>query len=167
MAKDKERRKGGESTAGRHVPPGGIVMVRDGTTLVAVAGPGAVVCFWNEASEVACLAHFAEPATYDPSKATARYGNVSLPTAISLIREVVGSSDLEAQIFGGAFQDDNDRNRAEANIDMARRILSAKGVKIVSEDVGGKKGRKIVLQGTTGHVAVVKVHKLRAGDWQP
>lgn len=167
MAKDKERRKGGDDTAGQHVPPGGIVLVRDGTTLVAVAGPGVAVCFWNESSEVACLAHFAEPAIYDPSRATARYGNVSLPTAISLIREVVGGSDLEAQIFGGAFQDEDGRSGAEANIEMARRILSAKGVRIVSEDVGGKKGRKIVFQGSSGHVAVVKVHKLRAEDWKP
>lgn len=167
MAKDKERRKGGEDTAGQHVPPGGIVLVRDGATLVAVAGPGVAVCFWNETSEVACLAHFVEPATYDPSMATARFGNVSLPTAISLIRETAGSTDLEAQIFGGAFQEESDRQRSEANIEMARRILSARGVRIVSEDVGGRKGRKIVFQGSTGHVAVVKVHKLRAEDWQP
>lgn len=167
MAKQTERRKGGESTAGRHVPPGGIVLVRDGTTLVAVAGPGVAVCFWNEASEVACLAHFAEPATYDPSRATGRYGNVSLPTAIAMVREAAASPDLEAQIFGGAWQEDADRPRSEANIEMARRILSAREVKIVSEDVGGTKGRKIVFQGSTGHVAVVKVHKLRSEDWQP
>ena len=167
MAKVKERRNGGEATAGQHVPPGGIVLVRDGTTLVAVAGPGVAVCFWNELSEVACLAHFAEPAIYDPAQATARYGNVALPTAISLIREVAGGSGLEAQIFGGAFQEEEDRPGSEANIEMARRILSAKGVKIVSEDVGGRKGRKIVFQGSSGHVAVVKVHKLRAEDWRP
>lgn len=167
MTKEKERRKGGEASAGQHVPPGGIVLVRDGTTLVAVAGPGVAVCFWNEAAEVACLAHFVEPATYDPSQATARYGNVALPTAISLIRESAGASDLEAQIFGGAFLEDGDRSGAEANIEMARKILSARGVKIVSEDVGGSKGRKIVFQGSSGHVAVVKVHKLRAEDWQP
>ena len=167
MAKVKERRKGGEDTAGRHVPPGGIVLVRDGTTLVSVAGPGIAVCFWNESHEVACLAHFAEPATYDPARATARFGNVALPTAISLVREVVGPSEIEAQIFGGAFQEDADRPKSEANIEMARRILSARGVRIVSEDIGGAKGRKIVFQGSSGHVAVVKVHKLRAEDWQP
>lgn len=167
MAKDKERRKGGEATAGQHVPPGGIVLVRDGTTLVAVAGPGVAVCFWNESHEVACLAHFAEPSTYDPARATARYGNVALPTAVSLVREVVGASEVEAQIFGGAFQEEGDRTMSEANIEMARRILSAKGVRIVSEDVGGRKGRKIVFQGSSGHVAVVKVHKLRAEDWRP
>lgn len=167
MTKEKERRKGGEASAGQHVPPGWIVLVRDGTTLVAVAGPGVAVCFWNEAAEVACLAHFVEPATYDPSQATARFGNVALPTAISLVREVVGPSEIEAQIFGGAFRDDADRPNSEANIEMARRILSAKGVRIVSEDIGGAKGRKIVFQGSSGHVAVVKVHKLRAEDWQP
>lgn len=162
-----DRRKAGEGTPGQHVPPGSITLVRDGTTLVAVAGPGVAVCLWNEASGVACLAHFAEAATYDPSKATARFGNVAIPTAIGLVREAVEAGEIEAQIFGGASLAGGESDRAEGNVAMARRILSARGIKVVSEDVGGTKGRKIVFQGGTGHVAVVKVHRLRSEDWNP
>ena len=162
-----ERRNGGRDVGGKHVPPGAIALVQDGATLVAVAGPGVAVCLWNEATQVACLAHFADPAVYEREKATARYGNVALPTAIALVREAVVGGTIEAQIFGGAARDTADAARADANVAMARRILTARGIPVVSEDVGGTKGRKIVFQGSTGHVAVVKVHKLRAEDWEP
>lgn len=167
MTTHAERRKGGSDVAGRHVPPGAIALVQDGATLVAVAGPGVAVCLWNEATQVACLAHFAEPAVYERSRATARFGNVALPTAIAMVREAVFGGPIEAQIFGGAARDDVEAARAEANVAMARRILTTRGIPVVSEDVGGTKGRKIVFQGSTGHVAVVKVHKLRAEDWEP
>ncbi len=36
---------------------------------------------------------------------------------------------------------------------------------VASEDVGGKKGRKILFDTASGHVAVLKVHDLRREDW--
>ena len=167
MAHRSERRQGGEGIPGQQVLPGSIALVHDGTTLVAVAGPGVAVCLWNESSKVACLAHFAEAATYETARATARFGNVALPTAIRMVRDVEPSGEIEAQIFGGASQVGQNLSRGDENVAMARRVLTAKGVKIVSEDVGGTKGRKIVFQASTGHVAVVKVHHLRADDWNP
>jgi len=167
MTRGQERRKGGVDVPGRQVGPGSIALVQDGTTLVAVAGPGVAVCLWNEATQVACLAHFADPAIYDRGRATARFGNVAVPTAIAMVRDAVVGGAIEAQIFGGAARDGRDSERADANVAMARRILSARGIPVVSEDVGGTKGRKIVFQGSSGHVAVVKVHKLRMEDWEP
>ncbi|MCB9496079.1 MAG: chemotaxis protein CheD [Fibrobacteria bacterium] len=162
-----ERRQGGKDIPGKAVPPGGIVLVQDGTNLIAVVGPGVAVCLWNEATQTACLAHFCQAAVYERVNATARFGNVAIPTAVEMIRKSVVGGRLEAQIFGGAARVEDGRESAEANIEMARRILAQRGVPVVSEDVGGEKGRKIVFQTTTGHVAVVKVHRLRAEDWNP
>lgn len=163
----RDRRKGGAELAGRQVPPGGIVLVQDGTNLVAVAGPSVAVCLWCHAASVACMAHFARPRVDDPALATARFGNVALPRAIELVREACEGGAFEAQIFGGAACDGQDPSIASGNIDMAKRVLAARGVSIASEDVGGAKGRKIVFNGRTGHVAVIKVHHLREGDWNP
>jgi len=163
----RDRRKGGADLAGRQVPPGGIVLVQDGGSLVAVAGPSGAVCLWCPDASVACMAHFARACVYDPALATARFGNVAVPRAIELVREAAGDLPLEAQIFGGAACPGQDPSIASGNVDMARRVLAARGVKVVSEDVGGAKGRKIVFHGQSGHVAVVKVHHLREEDWNP
>lgn len=143
------------------------MLVQDGSSLVAVAGPGVAVCLWSATAGVACLAHFSRACVYDPAAATARYGNVAVPRAIALVREAAGESAIEAQIFGGAVPNGQDPSIASGNVDVARRVLAARGIRIASEDVGGTKGRKIVFDGRSGHVAVVKVHRLRDGDWNP
>lgn len=167
MRGEGERRRGGADLQGKQVPPGCIALVQDGTNLVAVAGPSVAVCLWSPDVGVACLAHFAQACVYDPAKATARFGNVAVPRAIDLVKEVGGDGGIEAQIFGGATCQGQDPSIASGNVDMARRVLAARGVKVVSEDVGGVRGRKIVFHGQSGHVAVIKVHHLRAEDWNP
>lgn len=162
-----ERRRGGADLSGKQVPPGCIALVHDGSNLVAVSGPSVAVCLWSAEAGVACLAHFAQACVYDPGRATARYGNVAVPKALEMMREASRNGEIEAQIFGGATCPGQDPSIASGNVDVARRVLAARGVRVVSEDVGGAKGRKIVLQGATGHVAVVKVHQLRAEDWNP
>jgi len=149
------------------VPPGSIALVQDGSNLVAVSGSSVAVCLWCADANAACLAHFAQACIYDPEKATARYGNVAVPKALELLREASAGAEIEAQIFGGATCSGQDPSIASGNVDVARRVLAARGVRVVSEDVGGAKGRKIVFQSATGHVAVVKVHQLRAEDWNP
>jgi chemotaxis protein CheD len=49
----------------------------------------------------------------------------------------------------------------------ATKVLTNKQVRIISEDVGGRRGRKIVFNTTTNEIGVFKVDKLRKGDWYP
>jgi chemotaxis protein CheD len=159
-----ERRRGGDEIDGHLVRPGELALTEEGTMLISVVSLGVAVCLWERGRAVSALAHFVEPATYEAHRATTRFGNVAVPKLLELMREHVGVIPFEAQIFGGATLRQGDL-RGEANIDMARKILRARGIHIASEDVGGHKGRKIMLDSKTGHVAVIKVHELREGDW--
>jgi chemotaxis protein CheD len=164
---ESERRRLGEGVEGLVVHPGEIALVDDGSRLVSVVSVGVLVCLWHYQGSHAVMAHFIEPLTYDPRKATPRFGNVSVPKAVAMMRELVGPlAVLEAQIFGGALREPGDL-RGEANLSVARRILEARQVNVVSEDVGGQKGRKVIFDAGTGHAAVIKVHDLRKGDWDP
>ena len=86
-------------------------------------------------------------------------------TLILLIKGQSPKGNFEAHIFGGAALDSND-GRGHANIAMARKVLSSRGISIATEDVGGSKGRKILFDPETGHVAVLKVHSIRREDWE-
>jgi hypothetical protein len=75
---------------------------------------------------------------------------------------------LEAQIFGGAYNptispDDIGRK----NMIISRKILAKQRIPVVSEDVGGRKERKIVFNTQTNEIVVLKVGHLRRADWYP
>ena len=75
---------------------------------------------------------------------------------------------LETQIFGGAYNPAiSPKDIGHENITIARKILAREGLRVVSEDVGGEKGRKIVFNCPANEIAVLKVDKLRKGDWYP
>ena len=75
---------------------------------------------------------------------------------------------LEAQIFGGAYNHEvSVKNIGKDNIRIAKSILIKKQVRVVSEDTGGERGRKIVFNTTSGDVAVLKVQRIREEDWYP
>lgn len=115
--------------------------------------------------------HFLYPITRDPDAATAQYGNVGVKALLRLLLEEESrTEDLEAQIFGGASLPNGSDEMLTIglqNLDVSRQILKRKGIPIVSEDVGGTKGRKVVYNNFTNEVAVFRVDKLRESDWYP
>lgn len=161
----KDRRRHGEDLEGALVRPGEIVVADDGSKLVAVVASGVAVCLWAASAQVAALAHFVEPRTVDPDRAFARFGNVAVPEVVRLVRNRQPDGPLEAQLFGGASRGRSEARRAGENLRVAESILEARGIDIVSRDVGGSLGRKIVLDGRTGHTVSMKVRRLREEDW--
>ena len=111
------------------------------------------------------MAHFLEPRVDDPSQTYARYGNVAVPEVVRLVRQEQPHGPIEAQLFGGAEEFSGD-DRGARNVAMAEKVLQARSIEISSRDVGGTKGRKVVLDGHSGQTAVMKVHQLRQDDWQ-
>lgn len=161
-----DRRKAGNDLDGVLVHPGEIAVVGDGSRLVSVVASGVAVCLWAPDSEIAAMAHFVEPRTDDMSRTFARFGNVAVPEVVRLVRDSAPVEKIEAQIFGGAKAHPEDL-RGERNVSIAEKVLASRSIEVTSRDVGGTKGRKVVLDGRTGQTAVVKVHKLRAEDWNP
>ena len=134
-----------------------------------VLGSCIAVCLYDAKGRVGGMNHFQFPATRRQDQATARYGNVALPYLIRMILERGSKkNDLEAQIFGGAHNREiSPEDVGRENLTIARRLLAREGIRIVSEDVGGEKGRKIVFNTRDKEIAVLKVDQLRKGDWYP
>jgi len=158
-----ERRNQGAGLGGILVNPGEIAVVEDGTPLLTIVSTGVAVCLWEPDRKVAGLAHFYESIVRDSTRATARYGSVAVPHMVSLVRRWSPESACEAQIYGGA-ELKHDDNRGRENVALAQRLLERLRVPVVSQDVGGSKGRKLVFDSRNGNVGVVKVHALRDTD---
>ena len=149
--------------------PGYIYVTVKPTQISTVLGSSVAVCLYDRKRKIGGMNHFQYPQAVNRAEATARYGNVSTITLIRMMKND-GSNlkHLEAQIFGGAHNPEfSSKNIGRENILIVKRILARERVKVVSEDVGGERGRKIVYDTTNNQVAVVKVEKIRQGDWYP
>ena len=137
------------------------------TKIQTVLGTCVAVCLWDKKQKFGGMNHFMHPVAKESSKATPIFGNAAM-TALLRIMEKAGSrtADIIAQIFGGGQPDkDSENELGQKNINIARTFLNNKGIKIVSEDVGGSLGRKIIFDTGSGHVAVLKVDNIRQSDW--
>jgi len=149
--------------------PGYIFVARKPVAISEVLGSCVSVCIYDRKRKVGGMNHFQYPYIREKDRATAIYGNAA---TLMLIRMMLDDGSkirhLEAQILGGAYNADiSPEDIGRKNIIIARKILAKKHVSVVSEDVGGEKGRKIVFNTGTNEVAVLKVDKIRAGDWYP
>ena len=75
--------------------------------------------------------------------------------------------NLEAQIYGGAIPPQSSlMHVGQENVFFARKILKDYRIKIISEDVEGNLGRKIIFNTFTGETVILKVKQLRKTDWR-
>lgn len=151
------------------VKPGHLYVAFEPSLIRCVLGACVSVAIWDRRLAIGGMTHFIRPRTRDRSKATAQYGNVGM-SALVRILEQRGSrrTDLEAQIFGGAHHpSEPSGGHSDANVKQARKSLKRFGIPVVSEDIGGVRGRKLVFDTRTGHAAILKVHRIRRGDWFP
>lgn len=149
--------------------PGYIYLPDKPTTISTVLGSSVAVSLYDKSLKTGGMNHFLFPFVSGREKTTTLYGNVAVLTLIRMMISC-GSrvSNLEAQIIGGAFNHEySKRDIGRDNYKSARHILSGKRIKIVSEDVGGELGRKIIFNTATCEIGILKVPRLRESDWYP
>ncbi|THB80629.1 MAG: hypothetical protein D3926_06210 [Desulfobacteraceae bacterium] len=152
-----------------YLQPGYILVPDKSVSISTVIGSGVCVCIFDRKNRCGGMNHFQFPLMTVKGKTTPMYGNVATIALVKLMlaRETKKKA-LEAQIFGGAFHSGiSDKDVGSENIEIARRVLKKAGITIISEDVGGEKGRKIVFNTHTNEIAVLKVDSLRNVDWYP
>ena len=132
-----------------------------------VLGSCVSICLWDKRQRIGGMNHFVLPKYRNSQEMTTRFGNVATPLLIKMMQEEGTSlTALEAQLFGGArVVRSISMDIGRANVDMARKILNHFGIHIVSEDVEGQLGRKVVFNTLTGEAVVLKVKQLRKTDW--
>ncbi len=149
--------------------PGFIYLPGRPTTISTVLGSSVAVSLYDKSLKLGGMNHFRFPYIEGREKTTALYGNIAVLTLIRMMAANGSSiSNLEAQIFGGALNSEySERDIGQDNLKTAKQILSRKRIKIISEDIGGELGRKIVFNTGTYEIVILKVDRLRESDWYP
>lgn len=149
--------------------PGYIFLPARPAVVSTVLGSCVAVVLWDRKRKTGGINHFQLPTCKGEEPPTARFGDASTVMLIRMmIQEGSKIKHLEAQLFGGA------SNRAVSPLDVgpenirtARRVLARHGIRVISEDVGGQLGRKLVFDTAKNEIAVLKVERVRIADWYP
>jgi chemotaxis protein CheD len=152
-----------------HLQPGFIFVSMDPALVSTVIGTCVAVCLHDRRLKSGGMNHYFFPKAGRRQKTTPKFGNVAIMALIRMmVRNGSRLEDLEAQIFGGGSRSMTDgSSMGRKNVNMARKILKKRGIPIVSEDVGGVKGRRVVFHTRTNEAIVMKTHRIRRGDWHP
>ena len=148
--------------------PGFIFLSREPVVISAVLGSCVAVSLWNDKVFCGGMVHYLYPQAGKGLPPTAKYGNVAVAHLAGMFfQEGALKETIKAQLFGGASNGKRNKAVAEENIAIARQVLSRLGIKVVSEDVGGDMGRKLIYNTMTNEAIVYKTNQLRKGDWYP
>ncbi len=149
--------------------PGYIFMSHEPTLISTVLGSGVAISLWDSKKKYGGMTNYLYPRAEKRTEMTAMYGNVAVKCLIDMFFEAGSQAkNIKAQVFGGAGCASVECvTMGRENIRVARSILREQRIKIISEDVGGHMGRKIVYNNAKNEGVVYKVNELRSGDWYP
>ncbi len=146
--------------------PGYILFSDEPILLCAVCGSGVVVTLWDKMRHRGGMVHCVFPKRRLRERPTNYHIDVAIP---SLVKQFCASysGNLEAQIFGGASPRGFSPKKSLKTVEVAKRLLKKFCIAIVSEDVGGSIGRKIMFNTSSGDVLLLRTKKIRRVDWAP
>jgi len=150
-----------------YLEPGHVCFSSTPLVIRTVLGGCVAVCLWDKDLRHGGVSHFVYPWARTRETATPYYGNAATIALIRLLEER-GSrrEDLVAQLTGGASRQTlGPHDVGMTNVKAAHHVLNQKGIPVASEDVGGTIRRKILFDTYSGHLVVLKVHKVRDSDW--
>ncbi len=147
--------------------PGYAMANREASVIRAVLGNCVAVTFFDRDNCFGGMNQFVFPSTDKREDMTAQYGNVGIRALFRMLLDMgANRNGLVAQIIGGSeCRVFNDEDLGNQNIQLARGVLAQLRVPVVSEDVGGSMGRKVIYHSGTNEMAVFKVDSLRNSDW--
>jgi chemotaxis protein CheD len=130
--------------------------------VLTILGSCVSVCLWEPELAVGGMNHFLLPHGPESGVAATRFGNGATLALIEKL-EVLGcrKAKLRAKVFGGACvlnaQRGDGSDLGEKNARAAFAVLEAERIPVVSQDVGGDRGRKLVFSVAGGEAWVKRI----------
>ena len=147
------------SRADVYLQPGQLVAACVATAIKTILGSCIAVCLWDEQARAGGMNHYLLPRGSARSEAPDRFGTTAIPRLIDAVAQQGGKRErMRAKVFGGAALLSSASSGAARigaqNAHVALELLEAAGIPIVSRDLGGERGRKIVFYTDTGSVSL-------------
>jgi len=129
-------------------------------TISTVLGSCVAVCLWDHVAHKGGMNHMMLPLWNGEGLATPKYGNIAMEKLLAKVLSIgCRRENLVAKVFGGANVSGTGMEVfmiGDRNITLAFQMLEEFRISVVAKDVGGRVGRKIIMNTATGSVLVGK-----------
>jgi len=136
---------------------GQIAMLTQRQTARAVLGSCIGLSLWHPRLKVASLAHIVLPSANGRTGVPGKFADTAIPYMIEELKKLGAPyHGLKAKLTGGAnmFASSGPLQVGAQNAEAVRQHLASLSVPIDAEHVGGKHGRRITFDSTTGMVTI-------------
>ena len=124
--------------------------------VTTILGSCIAVCLWDSVQCFGGINHFMLPLWNGQGLASPKYGNIAIEKLLQKMIQLGSKKQhIKAKVFGGSQRLETKVNSMEIgkrNILLAQQVLQDEKIPIVSSNVGGCKGRKIIFHTDTGGV---------------
>jgi chemotaxis protein CheD len=154
------------------IQPGEYYVTNKDEVIATVLGSCISVCIKDERNNIAGMNHFMLPGNFSTEEVlfsqSGRYGMYAMELIIGDLLKLGGDrQDLTAKVFGGghvlAAVHDRAKSVPASNIEFVKAFLAMENIKIISSDVGGTQGRKVLYLPRTGQAFVKKLLQQDSG----
>jgi len=136
--------------------------------LCGICGNGVLVSLYDPIKKIGGITHCIYPEIKNWQKPSNYHSDIAIVSLYKRLQQHGKlSRNIEAQLFGGGNFRGAKKSRAETLVKNIRGILNRLKFKIVSEDIGGNLGRRIIFNTYTGAAMIYKTTKVRKSDWVP
>jgi chemotaxis protein CheD len=142
-----------------YLHPGVLYASPEPANLSIIVGSCVAVCMYDGRLSIGGATHYLLPTLEGQGMPSPRYGDVAIAELLAGLA-LAGSKkkDMQAQIYGGAcvlhaFRNGTRELIGDQNVRLALEILSRERIRVVRQETGGDKGRKIAMRTDTGVVS--------------
>jgi chemotaxis protein CheD len=142
--------------------PGQMCVSSEPCTVTTIVGSCVAVCLWDPILRNGGVIHYILGQWDGTGQPSCRYGDVAIDMLVNKMVEL-GScrNKLQAHVFGGACMFESLREHAHAlstmNVEIALTMLAKYQIKVLTKQVWGRKGRKVVYQTSDGSFTVREI----------
>ncbi len=141
--------------------PGLLFAQKEACMITTVLGSCVSVCLWDPVSNTGGINHYMLPLWNGEGLPSPKYGNIAIQKLIEKMLALgCKKANLKAKVFGGGavLQTSGGLlNVGERNITLAEDMLGDERIPIISKDVGGTQGRKLIFCTGSGEVLMRKI----------
>jgi chemotaxis protein CheD len=142
-----------------YLHPGELLATKAPSAVKTILGSCISVCLWDAEREVGGINHYLLPSGVRVSDGPGRFGSTAIPLLLEAMhRQGARLASVQAKLFGGSSMVVGSTPRPTQiglqNLRIATELLDRAGIPVISSDVGGARGRKIVFNTDDGSVSV-------------
>ena len=142
--------------------PANLVVPKSPTIVHTILGSCVAVCLYDQILKIGGINHYMLPFWNGQGLPSPKYGNIAIEKLYEkLLQQGANHKNIISKVFGGGevIQNMNAHfNVGQRNVLVAQEMLNDLKIRIAAQSTGGKQGRKIIFNTSTGEVIQRYVH---------